>query len=130
MSRARRAFDRELESARRTIYSRWPDLKDPKSSAYATAKAEALDGIRRSEAFKFPELQKAENDLMSSFQTNYQNQLAEARIIRFVRLFKSVVLAHEVREGDDSSLQKRFARLQGAEHKALLTPRQVAQKPN
>jgi hypothetical protein len=130
MFKARRAFERELDSARRTLYSRWPDLKDPKSSGYAAAKSEALDGIRRSDAFKFPELLKAENDLMAAFQTNYESQLSEARLIRFVRLFKSVVLAHEIREGADSTLQKRLAKLQQAEHRTLLPAQQVALRVN
>ena len=47
--------------------------------------------------------------------------MLEAKLTRYVRLFRSVVLAHRLRTGNDEALKRRFERLVAAEARPLLS---------
>ena len=50
----------------------------------------------------------------------YQRELTDARLVRFVRLAKSVILARTLRTGADESVKRRFEKLVTAEKRSLL----------
>jgi hypothetical protein len=121
--RARRAFMRAREEAHAMLLDRWPELREPRSSGYAAARAEALANVTRwAREGKFKTLLDAERALNAAQEAEYARDLTEAHLIRFVRLFKSVVLAHTVREGSDETAKRRLARLTAAESRPLLPP--------
>ncbi len=118
---SRRGFWVIREEDRNALFGRWPDLKDPQSHAYAAAKAEALTWVRRrAEEGKYAELLDGEKKLMDEERTAYERELTDARLIRFVRLAKSVILAHTLRTSADDSVKRRFEKLVTAEQRSLL----------
>lgn len=120
---AMRAFARVRQEARRRLLARWPDLADLQSPAYATARREALAFLadRRLDGSD-KELLEAERALDVAMEENYRRKLTEARQLRFIRLFKSVVLAQRLRESSEETLKRRFQRLVEAESRPLLPP--------
>lgn len=119
---ARRAWVQALESAQRTLYSRWPDLRNPESSAFKGAREEAIATIRRADGgpFRFEELRKAEKDMDSAEWADYEKEMADARLIRFVRQFKTVVLAHHLNESGEDATKRRYARLIQDESRSII----------
>ncbi len=118
---ARRTFRQVQEDARSWLYSRWPDLKLKDSAGYAASHKEALDAIKRNRLDpRYKELLDADRALSAAEEADYENELADCRQTRFVRLFKSVVLAHMIRDGSDESAKRRFAKLVTSESRALL----------
>jgi hypothetical protein len=127
LASARRAFRLAEDDAKSWIYSRWPDLKDKKLPGYEAAKTEALDSIRRNkEDSKYSALLSAERALSAEEDLDYERELADARLTRLVRLYKTVVLGHLVNEGSDETLKRRFARLIAAESRPLLQNSSIA----
>jgi hypothetical protein len=117
----RRAFLVEREEARNALFARWPDLKDLSSQVFAAARTEALPWVRkRAEEGAYTGLLNAEKGLLQEEKLAYERELADARVIRFVRLAKSVVLAHILRQGSDASIKRRFEKLVAAEQRPLL----------
>jgi hypothetical protein len=113
---AAQAFLDAKDEGRRLLFSRWPDLRDEKSTAYAAAKKEALQSLDRwIQDGKFKAVFDADNALYAAEEQSYKHEIEQARLIRFVRLYKSVVLAHQLRESGDSGLRKRFEKLVAAE---------------
>ncbi len=122
---ARRDFRIALDDARKRLYERWPDLRDPHSAGYAAARAEALEHIRQQKSdIKLGEFMQCIQKLSNAEDADYQKELADARMMRFVRLYKSVVLAHTLRQRDDANLKQRYARLTAAEGRTLLAPQE------
>jgi hypothetical protein len=120
-SAARRTFRQVQEDARSWLYSRWPDLKQKDAVGFAAARKEALEAIKRNRLDpRYKELMDADRALSAAEEADYENELADCRQTRFVRLFKSVVLAHLIRDGSDESAKRRFAKLVASESRALL----------
>lgn len=120
---AQRAFVATHQEARADLLARWPVLADRMSPGWDAAKVEALKFLDSAEAQKkYHTLLEAEKTLQAEEKAGYEKQLAVARQIRFVRLFKSVVLAHILREQGTSRQKRRFARLVQAESRTLLPP--------
>jgi hypothetical protein len=120
---AYRRFTRAREEARRPLLARWPDLYDEASSGYAAARKEALALVERQiKQGKLKELLDAKRLFDAAREARYQKELADARQLRFVRLFKSVVLAHTLRESGDAAMKRRLERLLAAESRTLLPP--------
>jgi hypothetical protein len=114
-------FQGALEEARTALYARWPDLKDPRMPGHIAARSEALEAVRRSpDEPRYQALLAAERDLLAAQQEEYKRQLTDARQVRFVRLGKSVVLAHMLRAGSNEAAKRRFEKLVAAEGRTPL----------
>ena len=118
---ARRRFQQAKTDARRPLLARWPELGSPEAPGFAAARAKAVPLLARS--LKEPGIQEllaADEAMGQAEEQSYQSQLRQARVLRFVRLVKSVVLGQRVREGGDPALKERFEQLVGAERGTLL----------
>ena len=121
LNASRRGFWVIREEERNALFARWPDLKDPASRAYAAARTDALPWVRRRvEEGKYVELLEGERKLMDEERAAYERELSDARLVRFVRLAKSIVLAHTLRTAADESVKRRFEKLVTAEQRSLL----------
>lgn len=126
---ARRAFGQAREEARRVLLGRWPDLTDKSSSEYARSRTGALEMVdRQIKEGKFKELLDADAALDAAEESSYKSEIADALQTRFVRLFKTVVLTHTLRTGNDSANRQRLERLLAAESRPLFAPITVAKK--
>jgi hypothetical protein len=131
---ANRRFARAQEEVKRSILERWPELRDGEgatdgrngaraSARYAAARAQAVvDLERRSWDGRLHELLAAEEALGQAEEQAYEGELSEARLLRVVRLAKSVILAHRLHESGDTATRERFERLLAAESRSLLPP--------
>lgn len=127
---ARRRYSRAYQDARKELFTRWPALETPRIAGFEEARAEAsktLADLPKTSVFQ--ELLEAETALTAAENEDYKREIEEARLMRFVRLFKTVTLTHILREGTDEALKTRFDRLIAAESRALLPPiRQTAER--
>ena len=120
---ATRRFNQAREEARQPLLERWPELAERRGPAARSARTQALAEIeRRLRDGRLQELLAAEDALDQADEQQYQTELAEARVLRFVRLAKSIVLAHRLREGGDVATRDRFERLVAAEARSPLPP--------
>jgi hypothetical protein len=93
----------------------------PSGSGYTTARAEAVAELGRlAEDGGLKELFDAEAALSRAEEQQMEAEIEEARVLRFVRLVKSIVLAHHLRASGDPAVRKRFERLLQAEGRPLL----------
>lgn len=113
---AMRTFTRAKEDGRKLLFSRWPDLKDSQGSGYAAARKDALQSLDRwIQEGKFKEVMDADTALDNAEDDSYKQEIASALSLRFVRLVKSVVLAHQLRDTGESATVRRFEKLVAAE---------------
>ncbi|HEV2474805.1 MAG TPA: hypothetical protein VGS41_19160, partial [Chthonomonadales bacterium] len=123
MTPPRRRFSETRREARRMLVSRWPALVDPESAQYAAAKKAALAYLSaQSTRGVWTDLIAAFNSINRFYQQRENREIADSRLIRFVRLAKSVVLAHTLKTGDNSTLKARYAQLVEAEGRSILPP--------
>jgi hypothetical protein len=124
---AMRRFNAAREESRQWLFDRWPVLKHKGGAGYAAAHTQAVAALeRRLQDGQLRELLAAEEGVSQADENEYQSELAGARVLRFCRLAKSVILAHRLREGGDSANRSRFERLVAAEAGTLLPPASVA----
>jgi hypothetical protein len=124
---ANRRFRAARAEARQSLLARWPDLEARNGSGYAAARAEAVAELgRRAADGRLRELIAADEALTQAEGREMQAEIEEARVLRFVRLAKSVVLAHRLRESGDPAVRERFERLVKAEAGSLLPSAVVA----
>jgi len=122
LGQAMRRFRAAREEGRAAMLERWPDLIDPRATDYQTIRREAVAELARRVADgRLRELLEADEALTQLEEQQYKAELEEARVLRFVRLAKSIVLAHRLRESGDATLRERFERLLKAEAGSLLT---------
>jgi hypothetical protein len=124
---ARRALSEARDEARRSLIQRWPELLDAKGAGYQAARAAASKQVEQE--MKQPPVKAivdAENALDSAEANAYRRELDDSAQIRFVRLFKSVVLTHQALSGTDESLKRGFERIAAAEHRTLFPDARVA----
>jgi hypothetical protein len=111
------------EELRQWLLERWPDLKQHGSRGYKTARTEAIAELdRRARDGRLHDLFAADDALTQAEENGYQAELAQARVLRFCRLAKSVILAHRLRESGDSATRNRFERLINDEAGSPITP--------
>jgi hypothetical protein len=121
LAAARRTFSTLQQESRRALLGRWPDLRDAQSAGYAAARTGALEMVERQMADgAYKDLLDAEKALDAAEEEDYKREIADARQVRFVRLFKTVVLAHTLRETGEQAARKRLEKLLAAEGRTLL----------
>jgi hypothetical protein len=111
--RLRRKYQAQMEAE-------FPALRDPSSQGYADARKRAirrLDSLANSGALA--DLLQAEEDLQQA-REQPQYTLRQTRILRLLRLAKSVILAHRLESAGDQTLLTRYHRLRVAEERSLL----------
>lgn len=119
----RRNYMRTNRQSKEAVMARWPALKNSTGADYEAARKEAVAWVNRHlKESPWSELSAAEDSLDKSVRAREAQEIAASRLIRFVRLSKSVVLAHRLETGDDSIVKARFARLVAAETRSLLPP--------
>lgn len=128
-----RRVARRFETARREgwqpLLARWPDLKRQGTPEYAQAKKEAIALLNRQAGEgKWSDLLDAEKALDKAMDAQYAAELSESRLLRFIRLAKSVILAHTLRETGEPAIKARFERLIEAEGRTPLPPANLAQQ--
>ncbi len=120
---AQTKFDTLLKEGRRTLLSRYPDLRSSTSPAYAQARKDATARLEREVADgKWKELLAANNAVEKADEEGETQNIAESKMLRFVRLGKSVVLAHELQQSRTAPIKARFQKLIEAEGRTLLPP--------
>ncbi len=124
MEEARRIFNKERQSARRKLLARYPALNsDPSTGAYERAYQRAANAITEdAKQGEWQDLLNSEERLSTSESNGEKLEALESYLIRFVRLGKSVILAHQLRESGNPPLINRFERLVKAESASLLAP--------
>lgn len=120
---ARRNFTSLQQQGRRRLFQRWPGLANAESAAFKRDRREAIAWLGpQAEDGKWKDLLDAYEALAKVELQQEGQEIAESRLIRFVRLGKSVVLAHRLRETGEPEVKARFARLIEAEGRTLLPP--------
>jgi hypothetical protein len=130
MWQAMSRFNEARREARRSLMARFPELRRRDAASYQTARKRAVEALeRRARDGQLRELFTAEGALVKAEEQEYQAELAEARLLRFVRLSKSVILAHRLQESGDTAMRQRFVRLLQAEAGPLVPAVAVAARP-
>ena len=120
---ATRRFRTLRSEGRQVILRRWPELRRAGSLEYSAAQKEAaVQMTQEVSEGKWKDLMNANDAVDKASLSGEARENASSQIIRFVRLGKSVVLAHRLKEDGDAELKARFARLVQAEGRSLLTP--------
>ncbi len=120
---AQRRLEARRDEGRQSLLTRWPALDHPGTSEYNRAKAEAIAALDREAADgKWKGLLDAAQEMDKAEQAAYAAELTEARVLRIIRLGKSIVLAHTLHETGDAATKTRFDRLIEAEGRTPLPP--------
>lgn len=119
--RRRRALTERLRRAGRDrVVRAWPGLRRPNGRAFAGASRQAAVALdSQLAAGQWSALQKAVAALRLALQQDEAEQIKSARLLRFVRLAKSVVLAHDLAQQATPAICSRFSRLRAWEACAL-----------
>ena len=120
---AKSKFDTLLKEGRRELLSRYPDLRAAGSPAYTQARKEAVARLGRDNADgKWKELLAANDAVDKADEEGEMQNIAESKLLRIVRLGKSVVLAHELDQSGTTPIKVRYQKLIEAEGRTLLPP--------
>lgn len=118
-----RQFDTLQKQGRESVLARWPALARPGSTGYPAAVREAARELNRQvQAGRWKALMSADDALDKAVHAAENREIAESYQMRFVRLCKSIVLAHQLRETGQPDIQARFKSLIAAEGRTLLPP--------
>lgn len=106
---------------RRSLTQRWDALRDSKNEGYKKARQEAVAFLARNAAEpEWRDLLAADDELFKLQAEREAQEIASARLLRFVRLGKSIILTHALRESSDEKRKTRFERLVEAEGRSLV----------
>src|SRR5262249_52139485 len=120
---ASRRFQTVRGEGRTELLRRWPELRRAGTQDYKTAQKEALVQLaKESDEGKWKDLMDANTAVEKANQAREAKENADSQVIRFVRLGKSVILAHHLKESGDPEIKARYARLIQAESRSLLPP--------
>jgi hypothetical protein len=129
MWRAMTHFNEVRTAARKPLLEQWPELQQRDRRGYAAIRAKVIAALeRRDRSGQLQELFDAEDQVAQGEEQEYQEELSEARVLRFVRLAKSVILAHRLRESAEAAVRERYERLVATEAGSLLPPASVARR--
>ena len=109
--------------ARRTLLARWPELVDSAETDYKLARKQAIAYLQKNaDSATWKALREASINLNKIEAEAEAQEVAEAHLLRFLMLSKSIVLAHRLRQTGDTATKARFERLVEAEGRILLSP--------
>lgn len=112
-----------LQDSRKDLLRRYPELRSTSSNAYDTVRKDAVARLNREAADgKWKGLLDAVDAYNKAEQEGEEANIAESKMLRFVRLGKSVVLAHQLQQTGTPAVKARYQRLMEAEGRTLLPP--------
>ena len=122
--RAARDRFRAIQSDNKSMLLRqFPNLKLSDPAARREARLAAIAQLtREADQGKWKDLLDADAAVDKAERDMEAEEIAGSQIIRFVRLAKSVILAHRLNEGHEAGLKERYARLIASESRTLLPP--------
>jgi hypothetical protein len=116
MRAVRARFNAARDEIRQSLQDRWPELRRRGGAGFAAAREQAIDELtKRAEEGRLRPLLEAEQAMSQVEEKQYQAELDDARVLRFVRLSKSIVLAHQLRETGNAADRAVFERIVTAE---------------
>jgi hypothetical protein len=120
---ARMKFDGLLREGRRELLRRYPDLRSASAPGFAQTRKDAIARLDR-EAMdgKWKDLLDANDAVDKADQEGENLNIAESKLVRIVRLGKSVVLAHALQQAGTPDVKARYQKLIEAEGRTLLPP--------
>lgn len=116
----RREYNSARQSARRRLFGRFPNLETEQTRVALEQAKRFLEADGDNETYT--KLLKAEEALSKSESEEERREIAESHLMRFVRLGKSVILAHTLRQKGERPLVERFERLIKGEAASPLLP--------
>ena len=121
---------RAIQSDSKSMLLRqFPNLKLSDPAARREARQAAIAQLtREANQNKWQDLLDADAAVDKAERTMEEQEIAGSQIIRFVRLAKSVILAHRLNEGHEAGLKERYARLIASEVRTLLPPADAQNK--
>ena len=120
---AQSKFEAMLKESRRDLLRRYPDLRSASAPAYAQTRKEAISRLNREAAAgKWKDLLAANDAVDKAEQEGENFDIVSSKLLRIVRLGKSVVLAHELQQSGTPSIKARYQKLIEAEGRTLLPP--------
>lgn len=120
---ARNRYDSLLREGRRDLLQRYPGLRSASSQGYAQARKDAVARLEKEAGEgKWKDLLDANDAVNKAEQEGENANIAESKMLRFVRLGKSIVLAHELQQTGTPALKARYQKLIEAEGRTLLPP--------
>lgn len=115
MRATRTRYNTARDEVRQSLQERWPALRQ-RGGGFAAARDQAIAELtKRAEEGQLKALLDAEEALGRIAEKQYQAELDDARVLRFVRLSKTVVLAHMLRENGNAADRAVFERIVTAE---------------
>lgn len=119
--RGMRALVLALRDARTDLNKRRPALADRNGAGFQAAYAEALKAMPAERASgMYAAVEEALKAAAASGRAGLDAEIQQSRLLRFVRLFKTVVLTHDMLEGGEPGLSARFKRLIQSEQRTIL----------
>src|SRR5205823_4001810 len=107
-----RRFEQLRQEGRQRLFRRWPDLRLSDPQASRAARQEAIRVLTEQvNAGQWNELMETAKALSKAELESETEDIKESYLLRFVRLGKSIVLAHRLQETGDTVTKARFARL-------------------
>ncbi len=114
-------FQALQNDGRSRVVRQFPDLKLSNASLRRDARRNAIAQLGREAAQgQWKDLLEADDAVDQAEQSAEKLEVADSLTIRYVRLAKSVILAHRLRESSEAGLKARFARLTDAEARPVL----------
>ena len=109
------------QEQRKALYRRWPDLRIAEGIAYEKLRKEALTEIANGlKEGRWQDLLDAYADTVKTMNAEERADVAQAHELRFVRLAKSIILAHRLQQTGDADTKARYARLLESEGRTWL----------
>lgn len=122
-------FQALQNDGRSRLLRQFPDLKLSNASLRRDARQSAIAQLTRESAQgQWKDLLEADDAVDQAEQSAERQEVAESLTIRYVRLAKSVILAHRLRESSEAGLKARYARLIEAESRPVLPVGDAAPK--
>jgi len=120
---ATQKFNAIRREGRSDLVGRWPDLQRPGTEVYRQARREAVAQLARDAAAgKWKELLDANDALDQADRQGEAQEIAASRNLRYVRLGKSVIIAHWLKEHGTPEIKARYNRLVAAESRTPIPP--------
>jgi hypothetical protein len=118
-----RRFETLRKERKRELIRRFPELALSDSSAAPKVREEAIAQLTREvEAGKWKDLLEAVNAMDKAQRDGEAREIAQSKVLRFIRLAKSVVLAHRLEQSGQEEVIARYKRLVKAEGGTPLPP--------
>ena len=120
---ATQKFNALRKEGRAGLVGRWPDLQRPGTDAYRQARREAVAQLARDAAAgKWRDLLDANDAADRADQEGEAQEIAASRNLRYVRLGKTVIIGHWLKEHGTPEVKARFARIVAAEGRTPIQP--------